>query len=76
MPNPTLLVATMRGHVPLALYLLDHGAAPDAGDAGLTPLHWATGTWEGGVSNPASITLPHRLVLRATTGPVGRTRRV
>jgi LacI family repressor for deo operon, udp, cdd, tsx, nupC, and nupG len=31
---------------------------------------------EGGVSNPASITLPHRLVLRATTGPVGRTRRV
>ena len=47
-----LLVATMRGHVPMALYLLDHGAAPDAGDAGLTPLHWAAGTWEGGVSNP------------------------
>jgi ankyrin repeat protein len=47
-----LLVATMRGHVPLALYLLDHGADPNAGDAGLTPLHWAAGTWEGGVSNP------------------------
>ena len=29
---------------------------------------------EGGVSNPESITLPHRLVLRATTGPAGRTR--
>ena len=47
-----LLVATMRGHVPLALYLLDHGADPNPGDAGLTPLHWAAGTWEGGVSNP------------------------
>jgi LacI family repressor for deo operon, udp, cdd, tsx, nupC, and nupG len=29
---------------------------------------------EGGVSNPASITLPHRLVLRATTGPAPRRR--
>jgi ankyrin repeat protein len=47
-----LLVATMRGHVPLALYLLDHGADPNAADAGLAPLHWAAGTWEGGVSNP------------------------
>ena len=28
---------------------------------------------EGGVSNPASITLPHRLVLRATTAPRRRT---
>jgi|SRR5688572_12789065 len=47
-----LLVATVRGHVPLALYLLEHGADPNAGDAGFTPLHWAAGTWEGGVSNP------------------------
>jgi len=47
-----LLVATMRANVPLALYLLDHGADPNVMDAGLTPLHWATGTWEGGVSNP------------------------
>jgi ankyrin repeat protein len=47
-----LLVATMRGHVPLALFLLDRGADPKVGDAGLTPLHWAAGTWEGGVSNP------------------------
>ena len=30
---------------------------------------------ERGVSNPESITLPHRLVLRATTGLVGRGRR-
>ena len=36
----------------MALYLLDHGADPNAGDAGFTPLHWAAGTWEGGVSNP------------------------
>jgi ankyrin repeat protein len=47
-----LLVATLRGHVPLALYLLDNGADPNIGDAGFTPLHWAAGTWEGGVSNP------------------------
>jgi ankyrin len=48
-----LLVATMRGHVPLALFLLDQGADPNVVDAGLTPLHWAAGTWEGGISNPA-----------------------
>jgi ankyrin repeat protein len=47
-----LLVATVRGHVPLALFLLEQGADPDADDAGFTPLHWAAGTWEGGVSNP------------------------
>ena len=47
-----LLVATMRGHVPLALFLLEQGADPNVLDAGFTPLHWAAGTWEGGVSNP------------------------
>jgi ankyrin repeat protein len=47
-----LLVATLRGHVPLALYLLGLAADPNIGDAGFTPLHWAAGTWEGGVSNP------------------------
>jgi ankyrin repeat protein len=47
-----LLVATVRGHVPLALFLLDQGADPNVSDAGFGPLHWAAGTWEGGVSNP------------------------
>jgi ankyrin repeat protein len=47
-----LLVATVRGHVPLALFLLDHGADPNVGDAGFTSLHWAAGTWESGPSNP------------------------
>jgi ankyrin repeat protein len=47
-----LLVATVRGHVPLALFLLEQGADPNVGDAGFTSLHWAAGTWEGGVSNP------------------------
>jgi len=47
-----LLVATMRGHVPLALFLLEQGADPDAGDAGMTPLHWAATTWENGTANP------------------------
>jgi ankyrin repeat protein len=47
-----LLVATVRGHVPLALFLLEQGADPNPLEAGFTPLHWASGTWEGGISNP------------------------
>jgi ankyrin repeat protein len=46
-----LLAATVRGHVPLALFLLEQGADPNVLDAGFTPLHWASGTWEGGISN-------------------------
>ena len=46
-----LLVATVRGHVPVALFLLDQGADPNVLDAGFAPLHWASGTWEGGISN-------------------------
>ena len=46
-----LLAATVRGHVPLALFLLEQGADPNVLDAGYTPLHWASGTWEGGISN-------------------------
>jgi len=46
-----LLVATVRGHVPVALLLLEQGADPNVRDAGFTPLHWASGTWEGGISN-------------------------
>ncbi|HLG56418.1 MAG TPA: ankyrin repeat domain-containing protein [Vicinamibacterales bacterium] len=47
-----LLVATVRGYVPLAIFLLEHGADPNVLDAGFTALHWAAGTWEGGISNP------------------------
>lgn len=47
-----LLVATFRAHVPLALYLLERGADPNASDAGVTSLHWAVGTWESGEANP------------------------
>jgi len=36
----------------LALFLLEQGADPNIGEAGFTPLHWAAGTWESGVSNP------------------------
>jgi len=46
-----LLVATVRGHVALALFLLEQGADPNVLEAGFTPLHWASGTWEGGISN-------------------------
>lgn len=50
--STALLVATVRGEVPLALYLLDRGADPNVLDAGFTPLHWAAGTWENGLANP------------------------
>lgn len=47
-----LLVATVRAQVPMALFLLEQGADPNASDAGMTPLHWAVGTWESGEANP------------------------
>lgn len=46
-----LLVATIRGQVPLALFLLDHGADPNILDAGITPLHWASTEWETYTAN-------------------------
>ena len=50
--STALLVATVRGHVRLALFLLDRGANPNVLDAGFTPLFWAAGTWENGLANP------------------------
>ncbi|HWF07748.1 MAG TPA: ankyrin repeat domain-containing protein [Bryobacteraceae bacterium] len=47
-----LLIAVMRGHVDLALYLLDHGADPNVLAAGFTPLHWASSRWESFTANP------------------------
>ncbi len=38
--------------MPLALFLLEHGADPNVENAGFTPLHWASGTWENGEANP------------------------
>jgi uncharacterized protein len=47
-----LLVATVRGQVDLALWLLDQGADPNIMAAGFTPLHWASTSWESFVANP------------------------
>jgi ankyrin len=47
-----LLVSVVRGQVPLALYLLDHGADPNILAAGYTPLHWASSQWESFTANP------------------------
>jgi ankyrin repeat protein len=47
-----LLVATIRGNVPIALFLLEQSADPNADGTGYIPLHWASGTWETQVSNP------------------------
>lgn len=41
-----LTLATVRGHVPVALFLLVRGADPNANGAGYSPLHWAAGSWE------------------------------
>src|SRR5207244_3472168 len=47
-----LLVATLRAQVPMALFLLEKGADANIGDTGMTPLHWASATWENGTANP------------------------
>ena len=47
-----LLVATVRGQVPMALFLLEQGADPNTSDAGFTPLHWASTNWESYSANP------------------------
>jgi ankyrin repeat protein len=39
-------LATIRGHIDLAMLLLDYGADPNAAEPGHTPLHWAAGWWE------------------------------
>jgi ankyrin repeat protein len=46
-----LLVATVKGQVSLAIFLLEHGADPNIGDAGFTPLHWASTEWETYTAN-------------------------
>jgi uncharacterized protein len=47
-----LLMASVRGQVDMALFLLDQGADPNIGDAGFTPLHWASTNWESYSANP------------------------
>ena len=46
--NTPLLVATVRGHVDLAIFLLEQGANPDGAVdvAAYTPLHWACARYE------------------------------
>jgi ankyrin repeat protein len=41
-----LIVATVRGHVDLAVFLLDRGANANADGPGYTALHWASGSWD------------------------------
>jgi len=53
-----LLVATIRGHVPLAIFLLDQGADPNSDETGYTALHWAAGSWETEMTGPNGIMAP------------------
>jgi ankyrin repeat protein len=50
-----LLLATVRGQVDMALFLLDQGADPNAGgkfeEGGYLPLHWASTNWESYSAN-------------------------
>jgi ankyrin repeat protein len=41
-----LFMALVRGHVELALQLLERGANPNVDGPGFTPLHWAAGNWQ------------------------------
>ena len=47
-----LLIAVLRAQEDVAMYLLDHGADPNIDATGMTPLHWASTSWEGYASNP------------------------
>jgi ankyrin repeat protein len=47
-----LLIATMRAQVDTAIYFLEQGADPDVLSSGMTPLQWASTSWEGFASNP------------------------
>jgi ankyrin repeat protein len=50
-----LVAATVRGFVPMILFLLDHGADANASGTGYTPLHWAAGSWETELSGPRGV---------------------
>ena len=50
-----LVVAVVRGHASLAIDLLERGADPNAGAAGYTALHWASGSWETELTGPNGI---------------------
>jgi ankyrin repeat protein len=53
-----LVVATVRGHVPLALLLLEEGANANVDYTGYAALHWAVGTWETELTGPNGISAP------------------
>jgi len=41
-----LMIATIRGYIDLAKFLLDKGANPNASTSGYTALDWAAGSWD------------------------------
>lgn len=41
-----VLLAALRGHAKVAMFLLDKGADPNAAEAGYTALQWTAGSWE------------------------------
>jgi ankyrin repeat protein len=63
-----LLVSTVRDHAALAVFLLDHGADPDADAPGYTALHWAAGIWETELTGPRGIVTERDEEWRALRG--------
>jgi uncharacterized protein len=41
-----LVLATVRAHVDIAMFLLDRGADANLAGSGFSALHWASGSWE------------------------------
>ena len=40
------MLATVRAHADIAIFLLEKGADANLAGAGFTALHWASGSWE------------------------------
>jgi ankyrin repeat protein len=53
--SSSLIVATLRGHVPAAIFLLSKGADANAHGPGYSALHWAAGSWETQLTGPYGI---------------------
>ena len=68
-----LVVATVRGHAALAVWFLERGGDPNAGGAGFTALHWASGAWESELTGPRGIVTARDDEWRALGGvPAGK----
>ena len=57
--NAALVVASLMGNTAVAKFLVENGADINAAGGGFTPLHWAVGFWDIGVTGPFGIKAEH-----------------